>query len=95
MVKKLLKTIAVAAVTAALVVSAVACGGAWKSNVTLTSPGAPVRNGGFVAETENYVYFINGEETYTENNKLGTPVKGSLMVAEKSTLFGVSPDCNN
>lgn len=86
MVKKLLKTIAVAAVTAALAVSAVACGGAWKSNVTLTSPGAPVRNGGFVAETENYVYFINGEETYTENNKLGTPVKGSLMVAEKSKL---------
>ncbi len=86
MVKKLLKTIALVSLTAALALSAVACGAAWTSSVTLTEPGNVLQNGGFVAETDNYVYFINGEETYTENNKLGTPVKGALMVAEKSKL---------
>ena len=86
MVKKLLKTIALVAVTAAVALSAVACGASWTSSVTLTNPGNVLQNGGFVAETDNYVYFINGEETYTENNKLGKPVKGALMVAEKSKL---------
>ena len=86
MVKKLLKTIALVSLTAALALSAVACGASWTSSVTLTEPGNVLQNGGFVAETDNYVYFINGEETYTENNKLGTPVKGALMVAEKSKL---------
>ena len=86
MVKKLLKIIALVAVTAAVALSAVACGASWTSSVTLTNPGNVLQNGGFVAETDNYVYFINGEETYTENNKLGKPVKGALMVAEKSKL---------
>ena len=46
-------------------------------------------NGGFVRETENYVYFINGQGTNTVSNKYGDPVKGSLAVASKSE-FGSS-----
>lgn len=42
--------------------------------------------GGFVCETENYVYFINGSGTYTSDNSFGVPVKGSLAAVEKSSL---------
>ena len=42
--------------------------------------------GGFVAETENYVYFINGVSSYTADNAYGTPIKGALVAADKSDL---------
>ena len=81
---KIILALTLAVVTA---VCAIACGeGNWKGNVSLTNPGNVIKNGGFVIETNNYVYFINGEEDYTASNKLGTPVKGALMVAEKSAL---------
>lgn len=65
-----------------------ACGGSsWSpKNVTLTNPGAVKENGGFIAETENYLYFINGIGTSTDDNALGAPVKGSLVVADKNDL---------
>ena len=48
--------------------------------------GKVLSNGGFVAETEKYLYFINGVGgTYSEN-KMGTPLKGALMVADKNDL---------
>ncbi len=43
-------------------------------------------NGGFVVEKGDYVYFINGVETYTSDNTYGTPVKGALMRAKKSGI---------
>lgn len=93
MKNKLLKLILALTLAVVTAVCAVACGeGNWKANVSLTNPGKVIKNGGFVIETENNVYFINGEESYTASNKLGTPVKGALMVVKKSEL---AEDKNN
>ena len=43
-------------------------------------------NGGFVVEKGEYVYFINGVETYTSDNTYGTPEKGALMRIKRATL---------
>ncbi len=58
----------------------------WKGNVTLKNSGEVKENGGFIAETENYLYFINGVEISTANNEMGTPLKGALLVADKNDL---------
>ena len=85
--KKLLKVLTALCLVLMLSLTAFACGEvSWKGKVTLTQPGKVLSNGGFLVETENYVYFINGSETYTADNKFGTPVKGAIMVAEKSKL---------
>lgn len=60
----------------------------WSGNVTMKDGGnvLPGGNGGFIAETEKYLYFINGVGgTYSEN-KMGTPLKGALLVADKNDL---------
>ena len=51
-----------------------------------TTTGQVASNGGFVVETGDYIYFINGVEDYTADNTYGTPVKGSLMRIAKSDL---------
>ena len=43
-------------------------------------------NGGFLAETGDYVYFINGSEVYTADNTAGKVDKGSLVRVKKSEL---------
>jgi hypothetical protein len=45
-------------------------------------------NGGFAVETDDYVYFINGSESYTADNTYGSEdlVKGSLMRISKKEL---------
>lgn len=84
MPKKLL-TICTAAVMSLCALSLPACskftplGGDYASGET-------VSNGGFVVEKGNYVYFINGVETYTSDNTYGTPVKGALMRIAKTDL---------
>ena len=45
-------------------------------------------NGGFAVEKDDYVYFINGEETYSANNKFGEVQKGALMRIAKTDLAG-------
>ena len=47
-----------------------------------------VSNGGFVVEKGDYVYFINGAEEYTANNKTGEVTKGALMRISKTALEG-------
>ena len=42
--------------------------------------------GSFIGQTDNYVYYINGLATSTEDNTLGVPVKGALMAAKKTDL---------
>lgn len=61
----------------------------WSGTVTLVNSGNVISNGGFIAETDNLLYFINGVGTSTADNKMGTPVKGSLMVADKTDLTKV------
>lgn len=52
----------------------------------MTNWGSVKSVGGFIAETDNYIYFINGVGTSTDKNDFGTPIKGSLMAADKSDL---------
>ena len=47
---------------------------------------AVTSQGGFVVQKGDYVYFINGVETYTSDNTYGTPVKGALMRAKMSDI---------
>ena len=83
--KKVLLKILTAALTLCLLVSGlVACGSNDWTKPTLTNWGKVVsENGGFLVETENYLYFINGVATNTDDNTFGVPVKGSLMVQDK------------
>lgn len=60
--------------------------GKWSGNVTMKNSGAVVSNGGFIAETENYLYFINGVGGTYSANKMGEPFKGALFVADKNDL---------
>ncbi len=43
-------------------------------------------NGGFAVEQGDFIYFINGEETYTANNEYGEVLKGALMRISKADL---------
>ena len=47
---------------------------------------AVTSQGGFVVQKGDYVYFINGVETYTSDNTYGTPVKGALKRARMSDI---------
>ena len=91
--KKLIRTIILALAVACLSIGAVGCGSSstWKGT-TLTNWGAYQSAGGFVAETENYIYFINGQGTYTDDNAFGVPVKGSLMAISKTDFVAGKTD---
>ena len=54
--------------------------------------GAIKSNGGFVAETADYVYFINGVESYSTEYKAGEVVKGALMRVKKSDFAELGTD---
>lgn len=45
-----------------------------------------VSNGGFAVEKGDYIYFINGNETYTADNEFGSVVKGAVMRISKDNL---------
>ncbi len=60
--------------------------GKWSGNVTMKDGGKVLSNGGFIAETEKYLYFINGVGGTYSNNKMGEPLKGALLVADKNDL---------
>lgn len=91
--KKRLGKIIACILATLMVVGLCACkGGKWQGT-TMTNWGAinstTSANGGFLAETENYYYFINGFADNTADNTFGVPVKGALMAAEKSNLDNV------
>lgn len=86
--KRFLFKILCGALALVMLLSLVACGDStksWKAG-NLTNGGAVVSNGGFVAETENYLYYINGIGTSTEDNAFGAPLKGALMAVDKADL---------
>lgn len=90
---KLTKGLLTVSLATALVFPVAACGcngnggSSWKGT-DFTDYGAVVSStlGGLSAETENYVYFINGIESNSADNTFGTPVKGSLVAADKKDL---------
>lgn len=43
-------------------------------------------NGGFLTETEDYVYFINGKASNTDSNEYGSVLKGSVQRLKKSEM---------
>lgn len=89
--KKNLFKILCGALCACLIFSGlVACGGAKWGGTTLKDWGdtdnAEYARAGFVAETEKYLYYINGVPTSTDNNTFGAPIKGALMAVDKTDL---------
>lgn len=87
MKKTLLKILTSVLSVCMLICVLTACGGAgnWKGT-TMTSWGNVKSHGGFVAETDSYIYYINGVGVSTDSNKFGAPIKGSLMAMQKSDL---------
>ncbi len=74
-------------ITSVAILGLVGCSeGSWQGNVTLKNSGEVMENGGFIAETDNYLYFINGIGSSTSNNSMGEPLKGALLVADKDDL---------
>ena len=87
MKKTLLKIfVSVIAVCSGFLCFAACNGGFSSNNVTLTTLTKETEVGGFIAETENYVYYINGIGDSSADNKYGKPVKGALMAADKEDL---------
>lgn len=79
---------AVAVISAAALAIAPGCANNWKgadASDTATSAVAGT-NGGFVVETEEYAYFINGKSENTQANDFGSVVKGSVQRIKKSDL---------
>ena len=85
--KKSIKGLLTVSLAAALSMAA-ACGGgadSWKGNA-FTNYGTVQTEtlGGLAAETDKYVYFINGVGSSSWDNSYGTPVKGALVAADKN-----------
>jgi len=86
------KKIITGVLASALALSALsftACGGTYsqdKLDGYQTPTAAAQDNGGFSVEYGDYVYFINGQEAYTVENKFGEVTKGALMRIKKSDL---------
>lgn len=79
-------------ITAICVVLGLAsCGGETKVDMDNSGVVAST-NGGFLVETKDYVYFINGVESYSTTYKTGEVVKGALMRAKKSDLSKIGTD---
>lgn len=78
---------AVAAISVASMAFLPACKTEWKgvSGVKDTSA-YKTSNGGFVTETEDYVYFINGKASNTASNDFGSVLKGSVQRLKKTDL---------
>ncbi len=57
----------------------------WKSSVTDFS-GEVSSNGGFAVVKGDYVYFINGSEEYSVENKFGEVTKGALVRVKKADI---------
>ena len=85
MLKKLMTIFTAGALAVSGAASLAACAGSFK-HVSGIPNGEVTSNGGFVVEKGEYVYFINGVESYTSDNTYGIPVKGSLMRITKSDL---------
>ncbi len=91
--KKLLTKIIGGALALCMLCSGlIACGGAsgWQAG-QLKDGGNVISSSGFVAETEKYLYYINGSTSVADNNEFGAPIKGSLMAVKKDTLNTSNP----
>ncbi len=79
----------VAVISAATLAFAPACAQNWKgmaSDKDTATAAVEGTNGGFVVETQDYAYFINGNAANTEENNFGSAVKGSVQRIKKSDI---------
>ena len=81
---------AAAVISAFGLVFASACGNLkWKPvSEKDTTAETVISNGGFLVQTGDYVYFINGMENYNADNTFGEVLKGSVQRIKKSDLEG-------
>ncbi len=79
---------AVAAISVASIAFLPACKTEWGgvSGEKDTSAYLEGTNGGFVTETQDYVYFINGKTSNTASNSFGSVLKGSVQRIKKTDL---------
>ena len=78
---------AVATISAFSLMLAPACTSYTRSGVEAdTSADKVTSNGGFLAETGDYVYFVNGVAANTDDNTFGEVVKGSIQRISKADL---------
>ncbi len=77
--------VAVAAASAASFALFPACSGGYKG-VTMDSSASVQSNGGFLVETADYVYFINGKAANTDENNYGSVLKGSVQRLKRSDV---------
>ncbi|MCD8307109.1 MAG: hypothetical protein LUD51_02635 [Clostridia bacterium] len=77
-----------AAVLAAGLALATGCNGYYngKSLGDIDDTAAVEQQGGFLVEKGDYIYFVNGDESYTATNKYGNVVKGSIMRLSREDL---------
>ncbi len=61
------------------------------NGTSLTNPGNVKSVYSFVAESDNYTYFINGLGSSTDDNTFGKPVKGALAATDGSKTEIVVP----
>lgn len=84
--KKLLTALLTLVLVVLTAFSLTACDENGFEETSMNKWGVIEATGGVITETKNYVYFINGITTSSGDNSFGAPVKGSLMVADKSDL---------
>lgn len=81
------KLMAIVAMIACFLFAFAGCGGNTSVSVAKDETLSTVSsNGGFLVESGDYVYFVNGNELYTESNKQGEVTKGSLVRVKKDNL---------
>ncbi len=90
--RRFFKSLIFALAVVCMAVCFAGCGNSDWKGTTLKSWGAVKSNNGFVAETENYIYFINGKGDNTEDNTFGAPIKGSLMAIAKTDFVDGKTD---
>ena len=78
---------AVAAISVASMAFLPACKSSWGGVSGEKDASAYAKsNGGFVTETKDYVYFINGKTSNTASNSFGSVLKGSVQRLKKTDL---------
>lgn len=80
------KLLAIVAIIACFLFAFAGCGGNTSVSITPDTKLNTESNGGFLVESDTHVYFINGNELYTESNKQGAVSKGALVRVAKENL---------
>ena len=86
MKKLFIKILSCALCLSVMATSLFACSsvGNWTPTKMFSANTQVISHGGFFAETDDYFYYLNGFASSTADNEYGKPIKGSLVVSDKS-----------